>query len=127
LVILFKAWSLIDLANERRKEDEDKKQLKKRAHQDDQQSDQPESSKKQRITKNSSNLSVERFAPGSHLARFQKKREACVWCHWKAKEGEVMINKKNPPQSNIACKKCNVALCINADHDCFAEYHQKKL
>jgi NACalpha-BTF3-like transcription factor len=29
LIILFKAWSLIDLANERRKEDEDKKQLKK--------------------------------------------------------------------------------------------------
>ena len=125
-LFFFKAWSLIKLAEEMRNEREEKKQTKKRAYQDDEQSDQPAFPKKQRITKNSNHLSPNRLIPGNHIPEIQKKREACVWCRWKGKNGEVIINKKNPPQSNFSCEKCNVVLCLNNERNCFKEYHQNK-
>src|SRR5436305_15053044 len=54
-LFVFKAWSLIKLAAEKKNE-EDKQQTKKWAYQDDQQSEKPESLKKQRITRNSKGL-----------------------------------------------------------------------
>jgi len=101
-LFVFKAWSLIKLAAEKKNE-EDKQQTKEQAYQDDQQSDQPASPKKQRITRNSNGLLPNRFIPGNHFPGVQKRREACVWCHWKAKDGKIIINKKNPPQSIIFC------------------------
>ena len=95
-LFIFKAWSLIKLAAEKKNE-EDEWQSKKWAYQDDQQSNQPASSKKQYVTKHSSNLTPNQLIPGSHLPGVQKMREACVWCHWKAKNDKVTINKRNLP------------------------------
>ena len=104
-----------------------KGQTNKRAYQGDQQPDQNISPKKQRVVQGSNDLSPYQLIPGNHLPEVQKKREACIWCRWKAKNGMIMINRKNPPQSSISCQKCNAILCLNSERNCFTEYHQKKL
>ncbi|CAG8554081.1 2351_t:CDS:2 [Scutellospora calospora] len=49
---------------------------------------------------------------------------ACIWCQWEAKKNNQNIKEQNPPQSQIWCTKCNVALCCNISHPlCFEKYH----
>lgn len=68
-----------------------------------------------------------RFSGNDHYAEWRSERLACIWCQWKAKTRQGEINEQNPPQSQIWCSKCNVALCCNKTRSsCFKEYHTHK-
>ncbi|CAG8535880.1 5653_t:CDS:2, partial [Scutellospora calospora] len=54
----------------------------------------------------------------------RENRAAYTWYRWEAKIGNIQINEKKPPQSQIWCAQCNVALCYNKSHSLyFKEYH----
>lgn len=69
-------------------------------------------------------LSDIRLVGTNHYPEWRNNRVACVWCRWEAKNNDKNINEKNPPQSQIWCNKCNVALCCNKSRSsCFEKYH----
>ncbi|CAG8764067.1 21545_t:CDS:2, partial [Racocetra persica] len=86
---------------------------------------------KQHLNKNSASivskyykLPTIRLSGTNHYPEWRKSRVACVWCRWNAKQNDKDINEKNPPQSQIWCNKCNVALCCNISRpSCFEKYH----
>jgi hypothetical protein len=65
-----------------------------------------------------------RLSGTNHYPEWRANRIACVWCQWEAKNNNQKINEQNPPQSQIYCNKCNVALCCNKSRPlCFEKYH----
>lgn len=112
------AWSLI---REGARNQQNTSQSKwTRAHGASQQSH----TKKVYITDSHSDLPVIRFAPGNHIPMYLDKRTNCFFCRFNATVlKDDSYNRKT--QSSIACKICNVALCIGKDRNCFEEYHTK--
>src|SRR3954469_2098743 len=102
------AWGLIELANE-------KKKIRSREEKES-------PSVSIRVTKNN-NLNPIRLTSNKHIPQHRNSCQACRWCHEQAKLGQIETDKQNPPQSNIFCELCNVALCLNKQRNCFAEYH----
>ena len=74
-----------------------------------------------------------RLSLDGHLPEWRKERSSCIWCRYLEKkkqtdEKKILKKKnstdKNPPQSQIYCVKCNVALyCSKGRSDCFKNYH----
>lgn len=68
-------------------------------------------------------LPLERLSPDGHLPEWREARSSCVWCKYLAKK-EQKKSAKDPPQSQLYCIKCNIALCCNKNRSsCFKDYH----
>ena len=102
------AWNLVELAGEKEKIRSEKEK--------------ETPSVSIRVTKNNS-LDPIRLTSNKHMPQHRNSRQACRWCREQAKLGQLETDKQNPPQSNIFCKLCNVALCLNKQRNCFADYH----
>ncbi|RUP43357.1 hypothetical protein BC936DRAFT_137299 [Jimgerdemannia flammicorona] len=119
------AWDLINLASSMQLEIQHKMTRKRVRQQED---DEQPLSKNPRVTKNSTDFSPSRLILGDqHLPKFQDQRQACIWCRILSKAGQIMIDKKCPPRSNIYCQTCKAVLCLTRERNCFAEYHTRKI
>ena len=68
-------------------------------------------------------LPLERLSPGDHFPEWREARTSCVWCKYLTKQAQKRAE-KDPPQSQLYCIKCNVALCCNKNRSsCFKDYH----
>jgi len=84
-----------------------------------------DSFKKQYISKNFE-LSLKRLSLDGHLPKWREVRNSCVWCKYLTKKVQKKTI-KNPPQSQLYCIKCNIALCCNKNRSsCFKDYHIQK-
>ncbi|KAF0389230.1 piggybac transposable element-derived protein 4-like [Gigaspora margarita] len=60
---------------------------------------------------------------GQHFPEYRTKRSACLWCRYMRKKNNLPYL-QNPPQSNIYCSECGVALCCNNQRSsCFKDFH----
>ncbi|CAG8745406.1 20423_t:CDS:1 [Dentiscutata erythropus] len=76
--------------------------------------------KKARVFENFK-LPLSRFVGNDHFPEYNERR-ACLWCRYiRKKENKPAL--QNPPQSNIWCSKCDVALCCNKERSCFKDFH----
>ena len=76
--------------------------------------------KKYRVT-NSFELPVDRFVGNEHFPEHKEKRDAYLWCRYKSRDNEKAS--KNPPQSQLWCSGCGIALCCNKQRSCFKKFH----
>lgn len=83
------------------------------------------SKKQQYVTKNFE-LPLKRLSSDDHLPEWREARSSCVWCKYLTKKSQRKAL-KDPPQSQLYCIKCNVALCCNKSRsNCFKDYHTQK-
>jgi hypothetical protein len=69
-------------------------------------------------------LPESRFLPGDHFPEYRPVRQACAWCRFKLKHGQTQGNQRNPTQSNLYCRACNLPLCCNKRRpSCFSDFH----
>ena len=82
-------------------------------------------SKKQQYVTKGFELPLKRLSPDGHLPEWRKIRNSCIWCKYLARKAQKEPA-KDPPQSQLYCIKCNVALCCNKSRSCFKDYHTSK-
>jgi hypothetical protein len=70
-------------------------------------------------------LSLERLSSGGHFPVWREARSSCIWCKYLTKKVQKKAE-RDPPQSQIYCIKCSVALCCNKNRSCFKDYHTQK-
>lgn len=83
------------------------------------------SRKREKVTKHFQ-LPNLRLAPGDHYPEWQATRATCQWCSWRSLRKEIVMNHKNPNQSQFWCIECDVPLCLNKTRSCFKKYHKAK-
>jgi hypothetical protein len=72
-------------------------------------------------------LPESRFLPGDHFPEYRSERQACVWCRFKSKLGESVSTWRNPVQTNLYCRACNMPLCCNKHRpSCFSDFHMMR-
>ena len=96
--------------------------LKRITHSEDQdQIEEKTNVKKYRVTKDFK-LPAIRFVGNNHFSEHKEKRDGCLWYRYKyKKDNEIAM--KNPPQSQLWCSCCGVALCCNKQCSCFKDFH----
>lgn len=68
-------------------------------------------------------LPLERLSPDGHFPEWREARSSCIWCKYLTKKAQKKAE-KDPPQSQLYCIKCNIALCCNKNRSsCFKDYH----
>jgi hypothetical protein len=77
--------------------------------------------KKYRVT-DSFELPLIRFVGNNHFPEHKERRDACLWCRYMYKKNND-AHLKNPPQSQLWCSICGVALCCNKQRSCFKDFH----
>jgi Transposase IS4 len=84
---------------------------------------QVDATKQQQYVTANFELPSERLLPDGHLPEWREARNSCIWCKYLIKKDQKETT-KNPPQSQLYCIKCNVALCCNKSRsNCFKDYH----
>ncbi|CAB4385768.1 unnamed protein product [Rhizophagus irregularis] len=82
--------------------------------------------KKQQYVTAKFELPIERLLPEGHFPEWRETRSSCIWCKYLAKKNQKKAT-KNPPQSQLYCIKCNLALCCNKEKsNCFKDFHTYK-
>jgi hypothetical protein len=78
--------------------------------------------KKLRVSSNFE-LPLCRLIGDDYYPKYSVKRKACLWCRFLIKK-DNNSSQQNPPQSQIWCNSCGVALCCNKVRpNCFKEFH----
>jgi hypothetical protein len=71
-------------------------------------------------------LPSERLSVGGHFPEWREARAGCIWCKYLTKKAQKKAE-KDPPQTQLYCIKCNVALCCNKNRNsCFKDYHTQR-
>ena len=82
--------------------------------------------KKQQYVTTKTELSPVRLIVGNHFPEWREERSSCIWCKYLNKKAQKQAS-KDPPQSQLYCIECNVALCCNKSRSsCFKDYHIQK-
>ncbi|CAB5337296.1 unnamed protein product [Rhizophagus irregularis] len=82
--------------------------------------------KKQQYVTAKFELPIERLLLEGHFPEWRETRSSCIWCKYLAKKNQEKAI-KNPPQSQLYCIKCNLALCCNKERsNCFKDFHTYK-
>ncbi|UZO25158.1 uncharacterized protein OCT59_017439 [Rhizophagus irregularis] len=84
-----------------------------------------EPSKRYQYVTSNFELPLERLSPGGHFPEWREARSSCIWCKYLTKKVQKKAE-RDPPQSQIYCIKCSVALCCNKNRSCFKDYHTQK-
>ncbi|GES76911.1 piggyBac transposable element-derived protein 4-like [Rhizophagus clarus] len=79
--------------------------------------------KKQQYVTTKYELPIIRLFPEGHYPEWRETRSSCVWCKYLVKKNQEKAA-KNPPQSQLYCIKCDLALCCNKERsNCFKDFH----
>ena len=83
--------------------------------------------KKQQYVTTKYELPIIRLFPEGHYPEWRETRSSCVWCKYLVKKDHQGKAAKNPPQSQLYCIKCDLALCCNKERsNCFKDFHTYK-
>jgi hypothetical protein len=79
--------------------------------------------KKQQYVTAKFELPIIRLLLDGHFLEWREARSSCVWCKYSAKKSQEKAA-RNPPQSQLYCIRCNLALCCNKERsNCFKDFH----